>query len=144
MTRSIIAHIITILSLEVFVVPGVHTGGWLRSGGELLSAGENIVGLLSGHHLPGPLHSHTLHIQLALVCLPLQPHQLPPEPVGLLDDLVGKVRALVLSVKCKLVLRFSVGNFINPLVMSYDLCIFSIIFRLCIGLVKDFRNALGY
>ena len=109
------AHIITIaILLEVFVMPGINTGVSPRSSAELLSAGENIVGLLSGHHFLGPVHSHTLHIQLALVHLPLQAHQLTPEHVSLLDDLVSKLRALVLAIKCKLVLRFSIGNFINP------------------------------
>ena len=112
-------YIVTKL-LEVFVMPGVDTRLSSRTSAELLSAGENIVGFISGHHLLGPVNSHTLHIQLARVNLPLQPDQLTPEHVSLLDDLVGKLRALELSVKCKLVLRFSIGNFINPsLIQSY-------------------------
>ena len=97
-------------------MPGINTGLSFRSTAELRSAGENIVGFLSGHHFPGPVNSHTLRIQLALVHLPLQAHQLTPEHVSLQDDLVSKLRALELSIKCKLVLWFSVGNFINPAV----------------------------
>ena len=97
-------------------MPGINTRLSLRPSAELLSAGENVVGFISAHHLLGPVNSQALHIQLAFVHLPLQAHQLTPEHVSLQDDLVSKLRALELSIKCKLVLWFSVGNFINPTV----------------------------
>ena len=100
--------------LQVFVMPQVHTRLALRARSGLLCAGENVSRLCPAHHLRHAGYSNALDGQLALVSPLVQSNQLAPVHVRLLDDLQGKICVLELAVKCKLILRFSVRNLVDP------------------------------